>query len=110
MASPYIHSLCQSFSTIPFFSIPCGGDPEPRQLFAGLDIAYKQDICMEHMGKYRVIFCDFKVRISSLQTFQKTRSRAAVSRRPVLGGSAFELQRLSFRPLHGVERLSHAVS
>ena len=62
------------------------------------------------MGKYPVIFCDFKVRVSSLQTFQKTRLRVAGSRRRVLGGNAFELQRLSFRPLRGVGRLPHAVS
>jgi hypothetical protein len=49
------------------------------------------------MGKYPVIFCDFKVRVSSLQTFQKTRLRVAGSHRQVLGGNAFELQRLSFR-------------
>ncbi|KIM74728.1 hypothetical protein PILCRDRAFT_695764 [Piloderma croceum F 1598] len=43
-----------------FFSIPRNGDLEPRLLFEGLHIASRQDICMEHMGKYPVIFCDFK--------------------------------------------------
>jgi len=38
------------------------------------------------MGKYPVIFCDFKVRVSSLQTFQKTRLHIAGSHRRVLGG------------------------
>ena len=63
----YIHSLYQSFSTSSFFRVPRDGDPDPRQLFAGLDITRRQDICTEHMGKYPVIFCDFKVRVSSLQ-------------------------------------------
>ena len=62
------------------------------------------------MGKYPVIFCDFKVRVSSLQTFQTTRLRVAEYKRRFLGGNAFELQNLSFRPLHGVGRLPHAVS
>ncbi|KIL70012.1 hypothetical protein M378DRAFT_156070, partial [Amanita muscaria Koide BX008] len=43
-----------------FFRVPRDGDPDPRLLFAGLDIARRQDICTEHMGKYPVIFCDFK--------------------------------------------------
>ena len=40
------------------------------------------------MGKYPVIFCDFKVRVSFLQTFQKTRLRVAESLRQVLGRNA----------------------
>ncbi|KAK2459529.1 hypothetical protein APHAL10511_008453 [Amanita phalloides] len=43
-----------------FFRVPRDGDLDPRLLFAGLDIARRQDICTEHMGKYPVIFCDFK--------------------------------------------------
>ncbi|KAH9974229.1 hypothetical protein BGW80DRAFT_1458312 [Lactifluus volemus] len=43
-----------------FFSIPRNGDPELHLLFAGLHIASRQDICTKHMGKYPVIFCDFK--------------------------------------------------
>ncbi|KAF8506588.1 hypothetical protein F5888DRAFT_1643615 [Russula emetica] len=43
-----------------FFSIRREGDPDPLQLFEGLRIASKKDICTEHMGKYPVIFCDFK--------------------------------------------------
>jgi hypothetical protein len=62
------------------------------------------------MGKYPVIFCDFKVRVFSLQTVQTTRLRVAESHRRVLGGNAFALQILGFRPLRGVGRLSHAVS
>lgn len=65
---------------------------------------------MEHMGKYPVIFCDFKVRVFSLRTVQITRLRVAGSHRQVLGGHAFEIQTLCFRPLHEVGRLSHAVS
>src|ERR1700722_5713000 len=97
-------------STRSFFSIPRNGDPEPSLLFAGLHIASRQDICTEHMGKYPVIFCDFKVRVYSLHTFQKTRLRIAGSRRELLGGNAFELPRLGFLPLSEVGRLPHAVS
>ena len=62
------------------------------------------------MGKYPVIFCDFKVRVSSLQNFQTTRLRVAESNRRLLGGNAFGLQRLSFRTVREVGRLPRAVS
>ena len=62
------------------------------------------------MGKYPVIFCDFKVRVSSLQNFQTTRLRVAESHRQILGGNAFKIQKLSFQPLHGVGRLPHGLS
>ena len=105
-----IHSVLKCFSTSSFFSIPRNGDPEPRLLFEGLDITHRQDICTKHMGKYPVMFCDFKVCLSSLQTFQTTRLRVAESHRQILGGNAFQIQKLSFQPLHGVGRLPHALS
>ena len=55
-----------NFLTRSFFSIPRNDDPDPRLLFKGLRIAAcGQDICTEHMGKYPVIFFDFKVRVFS---------------------------------------------
>jgi hypothetical protein len=93
-----------------FFSIPRKYDPDPGLLFKGLNITSREDICTEHMGKYPVIFCDFKVRVFSLQTVQTTRLYVAESHWPVLGGNALEIQGLSFRTLQEVERLSHAVS
>ena len=70
----------------------------------------RQDICTEHMGKYPVIFCDFKVRVSSLQTFLTTRSHVTESHWQFLGGNAFILQNHSFRPLWEVGGLPLAVS
>jgi hypothetical protein len=43
-----------------FFCISQNDDP--RQLFDGLDIVEHLDLCNEHMGKYAVLFLDFKVR------------------------------------------------
>ncbi|KIM82132.1 hypothetical protein PILCRDRAFT_820521 [Piloderma croceum F 1598] len=41
-----------------FFGIPQNDDP--HALFRGLYITSNHDLCQEHMGKYAVIFCDFK--------------------------------------------------
>ncbi|KIL69450.1 hypothetical protein M378DRAFT_157725, partial [Amanita muscaria Koide BX008] len=43
-----------------FFCIPQRDDLSPPALFHGLYIASKHDICQKYMGKYAVIFCDFK--------------------------------------------------
>ena len=44
------------------------------------------------MGKYPVISCDFKVRVSSLQTFQTTRLRVA----GISGGMLLHFEDLVF--------------
>ena len=46
-----------------FFGVPIDGI-DLCHLFSGLYIADKQEICRDHMGKYAVIFLDFKVRCS----------------------------------------------
>ncbi|KIL58829.1 hypothetical protein M378DRAFT_170096 [Amanita muscaria Koide BX008] len=43
-----------------FFCIPHNNGPDPHSLFRGLDITKNSDLCQEHIGKYAIIFCDFK--------------------------------------------------
>lgn len=102
--------LLKLFSTRSFFSIPRNDDPEPCLLFAGLDIESRQDICVKHMGKYPVLFCDFQVRVYSIHTFQTNCLCIVGCQRQFLGGNAFRLQKLSFQPLYPMGRFPHTVS
>ena len=87
-----------SLSSRSFFCIPLNGDPDPHLLFNGLYIESKHDICREHMGKYAVVFCDFKVRYF-LWTVQTTYLCKVGYFRYYLGAYARVLQN------HGCESL-----
>ena len=52
-----------------FFCIAQKADP--HKFFKGLYIADKHDLCRKHMGKYAVMFCDFKV-CRSLPNFRQS--------------------------------------
>jgi hypothetical protein len=92
-------TLYSSLSSSSFFGIPQNDDP--HALFRGLYIASKHDLCQEHMGKYAVIFCDFKL-CRSLRTVQTAHLHEVEYYWRFLGGNVFVLQMDGFRPLQGV--------